>query len=129
LLARRQPARAAGTIGVAVLAGGFAFVQVGGLLPAIAATALLIGATGEFLFPVAYRLTPEGAEARNLFAWRRIAWKDVKRVAVGEEEILLSPLARAGRRDAFRGVLLRCEGNRDAALAAVRRFRDAAARS
>jgi hypothetical protein len=97
-------------------------------IPALVAAALLALALGDFLFPVRYRLSAAGAEARGVGHWRRIAWEEVKRVYVGEEEVKLSPLAHGGPREPFRGVLLRCQGNREAVLAAVRQFRDAAAR-
>jgi hypothetical protein len=81
----------------------------------------------EFLLPTRYRLAPTAAEARNLFFWRRIEWREVKRVYLAQEEIKLSPLLRPGRQEAFRGVLLRCEANQERVLEAIRKFRDAAA--
>jgi hypothetical protein len=121
-LARRQPGRAAAAIAAALAAGAWAYVLFGSPLPALAAAGLLVASVGEFLFPIVYRLTPEGAEARNLFAWRKIAWREVRRVYTGEDAIKLSPLAHGGPREAFRGVLLRCEENRDAILAAVNAY-------
>lgn len=125
--ARRQPGRAVAVVAVALAAGAWAYVLLGSLLLAAVAAGLLLASVGEFLFPVVYRLTPEQAEARNPFAWRRIAWAQVRRVALAEDAILLSPLAEPSRRDAFRGVLLRCAANRQEVLTAVRRYRDAAA--
>jgi hypothetical protein len=125
-LARRHPGRAAGAVGLALGAGAAAYVSFGALAPALVSGGLVLAAAGEFLFPTTYRLTAEWAEVRNPFGWRRIAWKEVKRVHSGKEEIKLSPLAHAGRREAFRGVLLRCEGNQPAVLEAIDRFRNAA---
>ena len=126
-LARRQPARATVAVGVILGVAAWGYVAFGSLLPGLAGAALLLGAVGEFLFPVTYRLSPEYAEARGPLSWRRIAWKEVKRVYAGDGEIKLSPLAHPGPREAFRGVLLRCEANQEAVLAAVKQFRDAAA--
>jgi hypothetical protein len=126
-LARRQPGRAAVAVAAALAAGAWGYLLLGGLLPALAGTGLLLAAVAEFLLPVQYRLTPEGAEARNLLLWRRIAWPEVQRVYTGAETIKLSPLPSGGRREAFRGVLLRLDGNGDAVLAAIERFRDVAA--
>jgi hypothetical protein len=119
-LARRQPGRAVGAVAAALAAGAWAYLLFGSLLAALATTGLLVAAVGEFLFPIRYRIGPEGAEARNLFAWRRIAWRDVRRVYWGGETIKLSPLPHGGPREAFRGVLLRCEEiSRDTVVAAV----------
>lgn len=126
-LAARQPGRAVLAVALAVVVGAWALYLFGSPGTAVAATGLLIGAIGEFLFPVTYRLTPEGAEARNPFYWRKIAWGEVRRVYSGPEAVKLSPLPYGGPREAFRGVVLRCEENREAVLAAVERYRDAAA--
>jgi hypothetical protein len=125
-LARRQPARAVAAAGIALAAGIWAFALFHSFSLAIAAAGLLVAAVGEFLFPISYRLTPEAAEARNLVCWRRLAWADVRRIDLGDEGIKLSPLRCGGRGEAFRGVLLRCDANRELVLAAVQRFRDAA---
>ena len=127
-LARRRPRQAAATAILVLAVSVWAFFLFHSLVPAAATAFLLTGAVGEFLFPIRFRLSPEGAEARGLVSWRRIAWTEVKRVYAGKEEIKLSPLEHGGRREAFRGVLLRCDENRDAVLAAVERFRDAASR-
>ena len=129
-LARRQPGRAVVACGVALGASAWAFYLFQSAVPAVITLALLIAAMGEFLFPIAYRLSLSGAEARGPFGWRRMAWGEVMRVYVGNDEIKLSPLKHGGPREAFRGVLLRCEAgtaaDQETVLAAVRRFRDAA---
>jgi hypothetical protein len=127
-LATRQPARAVATVLVVLAAAGWAWYLFGSPVAAGVTAGLLLGAVGDFLFPVRYRLTAEGAEARGLFSWRRIAWTEVKRVYVAEQEIKLSPLAHAGPRESFRGVVLRCAANREAVLDAVRQLRAACAR-
>jgi hypothetical protein len=125
-LARRQPARAVAALAIIFGAAVGTQAAFGWLSLSLATAALLFAAAGEFLFPITYRLTADGVEARNPFAWRRIAWKEVKRVYAGNEEIKLSPFAERDRREPFRGVLLRCEGNRAAVLEAIQDFRDAA---
>jgi hypothetical protein len=111
-LARRQPARAVAVIGVLLAVGAWAYLLFHHPLPVLAAAFLLLGAVGEFLLPITYRLSPLGAEARNLLCWRWIDWAEVKRVTIGPAEVKLSPLAHAGSREAFRGVLLRCGADR-----------------
>ncbi len=120
-LAAREPRRAALLIAVvasASMGSAFLFRHP---LPGAAALLLLLGATGEYLFPITYRLTTVGAEMRNLFAWRRIAWADVRRIYRSGDEVKLSPLRHGGRREAFRGVHLRCEGRQERVLEVVRR--------
>lgn len=125
--ARRQPGRAVVAVGVALGTAVAAGMLFGSLSLALVSAGALLAAVGEFLFPTTYRLTAAGAEARNLFAWRRIAWKEVKRVYAGKEVIKLSPLkSRDDRREPFRGVLLRCENNQTAVLEVIDWFRNAA---
>lgn len=126
-LAARSPARALGVALVIGLAAGWAAFLFGNAVAFLATAALLIGAASEFLFPVRYRLTPGFAEARGPLHWRRIAWGEVKRVYVGNGEIKLSPLKHGGPREAFRGVVLRFEGDPDGLRAAIRQYREAAA--
>ena len=124
-LARRQPGRAVLAVLVALAAAAWAGLLFQSLAAAVVTFAVLVGAVGDFLFPLTFRLSREGAEARGPFSWRRILWADVKRVYAGEGEVKLSPLEHGGRREAFRGVLLRCADNQEAVLAAVRDCRDA----
>lgn len=128
-LARREPWRAVVATGFILAAGVTALLVFHSALSALLASGLLLAATGEFLLPVSYRLTPEGAEARNLFTWRQIRWQDVKRIYLGAGEIKLSPLAHGGTREAFRGVLLRCGENQAAIQTAVEEYRRVAAGS
>lgn len=127
-LARRAPLRALVVIAFILVAGFAALLLFHSVLSAGLAVGLLLAATGEFLLPVNYRLTAEGAEARGLLTWRKMEWDDVKRVYTGPGVVKLSPLAHGGPREAFRGVLLRCEGNQSAVYAAVESYRHAAAR-
>jgi hypothetical protein len=108
-----------------LLAGGAALLLFHSLLSALLAAGLLLAATSEFILPVTYRLTPQGAEARSFFTWRKIEWSEVKRVYSGRDEVKLSPLKHGGPREAFRGVLLRCEGNQGTVQAAVEGYCDA----
>lgn len=126
-LAARWPGRALLLSLAIALAAAWAAFVFGHVLALLATAGLLMASVSEFLFPVRYRLTPEFAEARGPVYWRRIAWSDVKRVYVGEREIKLSPLKHGGPREAFRGVVLRLEGDLEPTRAAIRRFRERAA--
>ena len=84
----------------------------------------LTAALADFLFPVTYRLTEQGAHADGLVSRLFVAWADVKRATHGAEGVFLSPLPRASRLDSFRGLRLRYAGdNAPLVLDAVRRLR------
>ena len=85
---------------------------------------VVAAATGEFLFPIHYRLGPEGAEMRHGLARRRMEWADVRKAYLLADGVRLSPFDYPSRLEAYRGILLRFEENRDAVVEAVRRYRD-----
>ena len=76
--ARRRPARAAGVVAIIAVAAAGALLLFHHVVAAAATVLLLCGAIAEFLLPTRYRLAASGAEARNLFFWRRIEWKEVR---------------------------------------------------
>lgn len=125
-LLRERPAGGAAVLAAAALAGVWGYGLFQHPLASMVGAGLVLASVGEFVFPLYCRLDADGAEVRNPFAWRKIAWKDVRRVYAGEGGVRLSPLPHGGVREAFRGVLLRCRGNREEVLQAVRRFRHAA---
>lgn len=122
--ARRDPWRALLLVGIIAASALLGAVSFGSWLLAGATAFLLTGATAEFLLPTRYRITPEGAEQRNLFAPRRIRWAEVKRAYLTEDGIKLSPLGRPSRLESTRGVFLRFADNRSEVIAAVRFCRD-----
>ena len=73
----------------------------------VAAIFMVFGATSEYWLPTKYLLTSEGAYARGLSARFELPWKEVRRQLVGEDGVKLSPLPKASRLDAYRGVMLR----------------------
>lgn len=102
------------------------YMMFGNPLLALVAVLLLIGATSEFIFPIAYRLTEEGIEADTLTARMKLPWKDARRCLCDRRSVTLSPLAQASRLDGFRGVTLRFApngepGDRDSVLAIIAR--------
>lgn len=125
-LAAEQGGRAVLLLTVIVIASAWSLIVFGHPVAMAVTALLLVAATSEFLLPVRYRLTEEFAEARGPLFWRRIEWKDVRRVYTGRAEIKLSPLPFGGPREAFRGVVLRTADNQEEVLAAVRRRRAAA---
>jgi hypothetical protein len=119
-LAAREPGRAALVWLIVAAAGCWAVFLFQHLVPGLITVLLLTGAAGEYLLPVTYRLTTVAAEARNPLMWRRMAWSDVRRIYATGDTVKLSPLKYGGRREAFRGVLLRCADNQPAVLEAIR---------
>ncbi|MBW3622442.1 MAG: hypothetical protein KY468_03425 [Armatimonadetes bacterium] len=87
--------------------------------------ASLFGSLLDFFLPVRYRLTPKGAEARHLWPFAFIEWKQVKRRLMSKEGLRLSPLGRKSRLDAYRGVFLRFgDEDPETVLDAVRRLHE-----
>ncbi|MFN3649868.1 MAG: hypothetical protein ACK47B_09815 [Armatimonadota bacterium] len=125
-LLRERPAGGVAVAAAVAAAATWGFLLFQHPVAGLVGAGLVLASAGEFVFPLHCRLNAEGAEVRNPFAWRKIAWKDVRRVYTGEEGVRLSPLAHGGVGDGFRGVLLRCRGNREEVLQVVRRYRDAA---
>ena len=93
------------------------------LLPALA----LLGSLSEFLFPIHYRLTRRGAQARQGPATWQIDWRDVRHAYLAPDGIKLSPLPRPQPHlEPLRGVFLRFGDDGEAVLAVVRRLREEA---
>jgi len=84
------------------------------------AVAILFGSLCDWLLPVKYRLTTRGASYNNVVFRKRIAWEEVRSVYVAESGLKLSPFSRRTRLDAFRGLVLRFAGNREAVIRIVK---------
>jgi hypothetical protein len=94
-------------------------------LPALAAVLLLLGAAGEYLFPIAYQITEEGIFANTLAGRNGLPWKEARRCWRERGGLVITPLAKPSRLDAFRGVLVRFApdgepGDRASVLEAIR---------
>lgn len=129
-LLRRDPGKAKG---LALCLAGTAF---GGLLLfhnlalALLPAAVLALSLSDFLFPVHYTLTPQGAAARSAVSHLEMAWADVRHAYLADDGVKLSPLRRRGSRwEPLRGVFVRFDGdNQGAVVEAVRRLREEAER-
>ena len=95
-----------------------------GPLGALAVAVALIGSLADFLFPVTYEITPDRAACRMLFKRAEIEWRNVRRCYLDQGGVKLSPLDRLSRLEAFRGVYLRFNGNREQVVEAVRAMRE-----
>lgn len=124
-LLREQPAKVlliAPVVFAGLLVSYFLFHSL--LFPAVALF-LFASALSDYLFPVRYEITSEGASSRSLVGRTAIGWDRVKKYYLDDRGIKLSPLHRPGRLEAYRGVYLRFGGNKDDIIEAVRRMRDA----
>ena len=120
-LARRNPHKAAVAVGVATLGAGAAWWGFQSSVAGILSLILLLASVSDFLFPVRYRLTEEGAEAAGLLFRRRMKWGDIRRVMPDDLGVKLSPLPRHSRLEAYRGTYLWFGGNGDAVAEEVAR--------
>lgn len=121
-LARRQPLRAGLCLAVVGASAAVGYWALGGLGAAVVIVALL-GSLADFLFPVTCTLTRGGASCRMLLKGSEIGWENVRRVYLDDLGIKLSPLRRVSRLEAFRGVYLRFDGNRDQVIETVQSLR------
>lgn len=115
---REDPAAAA----AAVLVGLGLWLVVVLLLPGerLAATvlgALLLASLAPGMAPTRCRVDADGAARQVLFGWERRRWSDVRRARLAARGLFVSPLARPGRLDRFRGLFLPLPGGATEAAA------------
>ncbi|HZT40759.1 MAG TPA: hypothetical protein VFA07_01150 [Chthonomonadaceae bacterium] len=125
-LLRRDPSRLPALLMVLLLAMACVWMMFGALLPVLAAVLLLLGAAGEYLFPLSYQITAEGVFANTLAGRNALPWKEARRCWRERGGLIVTPLAKPSRLDAFRGVLVRFApdgepGDRASVLEAIRR--------
>ena len=127
-LITRQPERPAqiGAVLLAVFALGLCVFH--SLWLSLAPALALLFSLSEFVFPARYTLTPQSAAVRHGLTALEIRWPDVRHAYLTDDGIKLSPLrAKNSRFESLRGVFLRFDDhNREAVIAAVRRFRQEA---
>ena len=106
-LARSNP-RAIPTLFIATLAAALLVTALfHSPIPGIIAILLITGSVKEFLFPINYRITGGGVEARSLGAHLELAWMDIRRCVIEPRQITFTSLANPSRLDVFRGVTIR----------------------
>lgn len=123
-LARRYPAKAVISLALIVAATTVGWTLAGPYVALVVGIAL-VASLSDFLFPVKYILTPDGASCRMLLKSSEIKWADVKRCYVDNLGVKLSPLDRVSKIEAFRGVYLRFESNEDEVIQTVKSLRNA----
>ncbi len=129
-LSRRSPRKTLGAL-LLVAAGTLAaWLGFQNTLAGILTLLLLTISISDYLWPVHYRLSPAGVEAKGLLLRRRMQWRDVRQVRRDPTGVKLSPLPQPSRLEAYRGIYL-WFGDRDAesggspeeVMAAIARFR------
>jgi hypothetical protein len=85
----------------------------------IGALLLAIGLR-EYFLPAHYILDSEGMTIRYLLWSRRQSWGRVKRMVPQKTGVFLSPFPGPSRLEAFRGMFLRYDANKEKVLEAVR---------
>jgi len=121
-LARQHPAKAVISLVLVAAATAVGCALAGPYVASFAAVAL-VASLSDFLFPVHYLITHDGASCRMLLKSCEIKWDNVKRCYLDNSGVKLSPLDRVSKVEAFRGVYLRFDGNEDEVVSAVRSLR------
>ncbi len=122
-LAANHPAKLAVTILLIVLAASSAWFVIGAV-GSIAVVLVLLGSVAEFVFPVRYRITSTKAVCTTVLKTTEVEWFQVRKCFLDENGIKLSTVGGRTRLEAFRGVYLRFNGNREQVIEAVRSARD-----
>jgi hypothetical protein len=78
-------------------------------LAALAAAIILVGVS-QFLLPTRYTLDDWGVEARGLLRTRARSWESLRRFEIGRGAALVTPVARRGVLDRYRGIVLLLDG-------------------
>jgi hypothetical protein len=119
--ARRRPQDVFLVAAVVMLSAWAVLVALDSAFLASLAVVILLASVAPFLVPTHYQLDDDGVEERRLWAKKRRAWTDLRRLQVGPGAALVSPFARKSWLDRHRGVLLYLDGaDRDRVVAILR---------
>lgn len=123
-LAREHPVKLIYSLGAIILASiaGYYTLSTAG---AVATALVMFVSVADFVLPVRYTITIDGAKCNMFLKSAEIRWQDIKRCYIDDTGIKLSPLGRRSRLEAFRGVYLRFKGNKEQVLETVQSLRKA----
>jgi len=121
-----QPVKALWIAPVVIVSLALSLIIFHSFIYPLIALIIFLSALSEYLFPIHYRITEDGASMRTLTGRAFIKWVDVKKYYLDDCGIKLSPLENPGRLEPYRGVYLRFGENKDTVIGTVRRMRDAA---
>ena len=82
---------------------------------------LLATSQSRYFFPTRYMVDGTGVTVSHLASRKTFEWHQLKRFIVTVDGVFLSPFSSPHRLDAFRGIHLRCIGNRDEVADAIER--------
>lgn len=122
-LARRSPVKAIVSLALVTAATAVGCALAGPYVALVVAVAL-VASLSDFLFPVRYVVTHDGASCKMLLKGSEIKWSNVKRCYVDNFGVKLSPLDRVSRVEAFRGVYLRFGDNENEVIETVKSLKD-----
>ncbi len=118
-LARTNPVKFVFVLAVILISSTISRIVIGGIAP-LAVAITLIASLADFLFPVQYEITLDGAQCRMIHKRSEIRWEKVNNCYIDDVGIKLSPLPENSRLEGFRGVYLRFAGNKDTVIEAVK---------
>ncbi|MDH7600959.1 MAG: hypothetical protein QHI38_02300 [Armatimonadota bacterium] len=111
------------TILVILAASASAWVIIGPV-GSVAVVLALTGSVAEFVFPVKYRITTTKVVCSTIFKTTEIEWSRVRNCFLDESGIKLSTVCSRSKLEAFRGMYLRFNGNREQVIEAVKLARN-----
>lgn len=106
-------------LAIAGMAGALGYVLMHNWIAAVIGVVAILMSTAELFLPWKYRVDDQGAEVKIGVSRSFQAWSDVKRATYADGLLVLSPLQKATRLDAFRGVKLRISGNQSDLLVKI----------
>jgi hypothetical protein len=108
--ARRRPREVALVVAVVATTCGVVLLTFESALLALLAAVVLCASVAPFLLPTRYTLTDEGIEAARALMTRRRRFADLRRLEVGRDAALASPLPRPSFLDRRRGIWIWFDG-------------------
>jgi hypothetical protein len=109
-------------LGLAILVGFIGISTFGHPIMGVIGFSVVMISSAEMFLPLKYRLDDTGARVRCGFSVTSVDWASVKRLVEAQGGVQLSPLPKASRLDAFRGVYLRYAGNEALVKGKIRQF-------
>lgn len=122
-LAKEQPRKLVVVIAAIIAMTALSYVWFGSPIPVIVTVLMLVGALSDFLMPTTFVITTKHVLAYTLAGKRMMAWEDVCKCYIDESGVKISPLPRASRLEAYRGVYLRFGDRKEEVIAAVTRLK------
>lgn len=108
--ARARPRELALVAAVLFMTCGAILMVFHSLFLAVLAAVIVLLGISQFLLPTRYELSDWGVEVKGLVRTRARAWDQLRRYEVGRGAALVTPVARRGFFDRYRGIILLLDG-------------------